>query len=150
AELVVPDREELCQGLEGTAERMRDLLANRLRHARQRLQLLAERRVFRQPLERVHVLAQRLDELEERSGRAMRQAVVRSQQRLEALAGQLEILSPLRVLGRGYSLTRRVEDNLVVRSAEQVRPGEQLVTVVEQGRIVSRVEAVEQTNEPQV
>src|SRR5437763_10493664 len=86
AAAVVPDREELWQGLETIAERMRDLLENGLRHAQQRLQLLAERRVFRQPLERVHTLAQRLDELEERSGRAMRQVVVRSQQRLEAMA----------------------------------------------------------------
>ncbi len=143
AELVVPDRDELRQGLDGTAERMRDLLTNRLRQARQRLRLLAERRVFRQPLERVRELARRLDELEERGGRAARQLVLRARQRMEALAAQLETLSPLRVLGRGYSLTRRAVDNAVVRSAEQVRPGEQLVTVVERGRIVSRVESVE-------
>ena len=58
----------------------------------------------RQPLERVHDLARRLDELEERSGRAMRQGVVRSQQRLAALAGQLETLSPLQVLGHDLAL----------------------------------------------
>jgi exodeoxyribonuclease VII large subunit len=140
AELVVPDRDELRQGLDAAAERLRETLTNRLRQARQRLQAVAERRVFRQPLERVREAERRLDELDERQGRAVRQAVLRARQRTEALAGQLETLSPLRVLGRGYSLTRRAEDNAVVRSAEQVQVGERLVTVVERGRIVSRVE----------
>lgn len=144
AELVVPDREELLQGLDGTAERLKDLLTNRLRQAQQRLRALAERRIFRQPLERTRELARQVDELDARTNRAMRQAVQRAKQRLAALAGQLETLSPLQVLGRGYSLTRRESDNAVVRSAEQVQPGDWLVTIVEQGRIVSRVEEVGQ------
>jgi hypothetical protein len=34
----------------------------------------------------------------------------------------------------------------VVRGPEQVRPGERIVTQVERGRIVSRVEAVESSH----
>jgi exodeoxyribonuclease VII large subunit len=46
----------------------------------------------------------------------------------------------LNVLARGYSLTR-TETGEVIRSAEQVRPGDRLITTVQHGRIVSRVEA---------
>jgi len=46
----------------------------------------------------------------------------------------------LNVLARGYSLTRKEADNSVVRAPGQVRPGDCLVTQVQHGRIVSRVE----------
>jgi hypothetical protein len=35
----------------------------------------------------------------------------------------------------------RIETGEVIRSAEQVRPGDRLITTVQHGRIVSRVEA---------
>src|SRR5205085_2655261 len=59
---------------------------------------------------------------------------------VEAGAGRLESLSPLKVLARGYSLTRKEQNEAVVREAGQVQPGERLVTIVHRGRIVSRVE----------
>ena len=54
-------------------------------------------------------------------------------------AARLETLSPLNVLGRGYSLTRK-ENQEIVRDASQVCPGERLETLVHKGRIISRVE----------
>jgi exodeoxyribonuclease VII large subunit len=67
---------------------------------------------------------------------------------MEAMAARLESLSPLNVLARGYSLTRTEADPALIRSAEQVRPGDRLVTVLHRGRIVSRVEAIEAEAKP--
>ena len=58
----------------------------------------------------------------------------------ERLVARLETLSPLNVLARGYSLTRSETDLVVVRDPAQVVPGDRLVTHVQHGRIVSRVE----------
>jgi exodeoxyribonuclease VII large subunit len=63
-----------------------------------------------------------------------------ARQAVETAAARLETLSPLNVLARGYSLTR-TESGEVVRRPEQVRAGDRLVTTVQHGRIVSRVEA---------
>jgi len=60
--------------------------------------------------------------------RAVQQRREQSRQRLEAIAARLEGLSPLNVLARGYSLTRKEEEKAVLRSAEQVRRGDRLVT----------------------
>jgi exodeoxyribonuclease VII large subunit len=141
AERVVPDRAELLRWLGETEGRLRELLWGRLENAQKRLQDIADRRVFRRPLDGVHDLEQRLDGLGERLHRGGRQRLERSRQQLEAAAARLETLSPLNVLARGYSLTRRATDQQVVRSADQVQPGEVLLTVVHQGRIISRVEA---------
>jgi exodeoxyribonuclease VII large subunit len=144
AERVVPDRAEVIEGLAGLAGRLRVLLLRRLERARARLEQLAERPCFRRPVERIRDRERKLDELGERLKRALGRRLERGQQTLESLAGRLHGLSPLAVLGRGYSLTRRLEDLTVVRRAEQVRPGDWIVTQVQAGRVVSRVEGVTQ------
>jgi exodeoxyribonuclease VII large subunit len=93
-------------------------------------------------LRRIRELEQRLDDTVERLTRGMRQSVAKARQRIEATAARLETLSPLNVLRRGYSLTRKESDQSVVRRADQVSPGERIVTLVEAGRLVSRVEEV--------
>ena len=77
----------------------------------------------------------------------MRQRQETAGRRLESLAAQLDNLSPLKVLSRGYSLTLREADQAVVRSTSQVRPGDRLVSRVGDGRIVSRVEATGRRDE---
>jgi exodeoxyribonuclease VII large subunit len=140
AEVVTPHREELLESLESAEGRLRTLLRQRLEVARARLSDLSQRRAFRMPLGRIRDEERRLDDWTERMRRAARQQLDRARERLEAHAARLESLSPLNVLGRGYSLTRREADQTVVRSPDQVRPGDRLITHVQHGRIVSRVE----------
>jgi exodeoxyribonuclease VII large subunit len=147
AELVVPHRDELAEGLAGVGTRLRDLMAARLEAARQRWQDLAGRRAFRLPLERVRERERRLDEWGERLDRAARQRVQRAKQAAGALAARLETLSPLNVLGRGYSLTRS-ETGHILRDAARVRPGDRLETLLHRGRVISRVEEADQQHQP--
>jgi exodeoxyribonuclease VII large subunit len=140
AERVAPDRREVLDGLTAQAEAMRRLLVRQLDLARARLEDLSKRRSFRLPLERLRDLNQCLDEWSERLNRVGDRRLLHARQRLEAVAGRLHALSPLNVLARGYSLTRRDADQSVIRNAEQVTAGERLVTMVQHGKIISRVE----------
>jgi exodeoxyribonuclease VII large subunit len=144
AELISPDRMEMLEGVRALEAKLRTGLLQRLDLARTQLQNLAQRRVFLQPLERIRDHERRLDDWSERLGRGMRQRLVRSRDQLGAWSARLESLSPLNVLGRGYSLTRRETDLAVVRTPEQVSPGDRLVTRLQRGRIMSRVEATSQ------
>ena len=63
--------------------------------------------------------------------------------KFELQAARLDNLSPLSVLARGYSVTQ-TEDFKVVTSTQQVRWGEELVTTVADGKIVSVVQSVEE------
>ena len=101
---------------------------------------LAQRRSFRLPLEGIRERDRKIDDRTERLQHALRQRLAVVRDRLEAKAARLETLSPLNVLGRGYSLTRRHVDGAVVRSPDQVQPGERLVTRLQHGQILSRVE----------
>lgn len=139
---IVPDRLELLAGLADLEGRLRSALAQRLDLGRRRLEDLAGRRVFRLPLERVRFQEQRLDGWAERLQRAMQQRLDRGRQALEARSARLENLSPLNVLARGYSLTRKLTDRAIVRSADQLHSGDRLETTLSHGRVVSRVEEV--------
>ena len=137
---MTPDRAAVLDWLEKQETRWRGLLMKQLEQARIRLVDLAGRRCFTAPLDRIRDEERRLDDWNERLGRATGQRLEAARRRLEALAAHLESLSPLNILARGYTLTLKEADRAVVRSTNQVRPGDRLVTRVGDGRIVSRVE----------
>jgi exodeoxyribonuclease VII large subunit len=141
---VVRDWRDEEKRLRNVEQRLRDRIDRRVEWARQRLTEVSNRPCFRQPLRCIRELEQRLDDTAERLTRGVRQSVAKARQRIEATAARLETLSPLNVLRRGYSLTRKESDQSVVRRADQVSPGERIVTLVEAGRLVSRVESSDQ------
>ncbi|MBI3840022.1 MAG: exodeoxyribonuclease VII large subunit [Planctomycetia bacterium] len=147
AELVVPTGDEIAALLERQGQRLAGALRNRAAAARTRLDALAARRVFRRPLERVQLLERRLDELQARGQRAVVRHVQTATSLVGAKAGQLESLSPLAVLGRGYSLTTRLDDGQLVRFARQMTIGDRLRTRLTDGAVTSRVESVEETTD---
>jgi exodeoxyribonuclease VII large subunit len=77
------------------------------------------------PRDRLREQAQRCDELALRLERAIRSRLDRRRSACEQAAGKLDALSPLRVLERGYTLVRE-PDGSVVRSAAQVRQGQEV------------------------
>ena len=123
--------------------RLRRALAARLAQARQRLDKATQRPCLRRPLDRVDSLAHRLEELRSRLGRSSASRLARARQALEALAGQLEGLSPLAVLARGYSVTLRDDGRNVVRRADELMKGDRIITRLGTGMARSVVEKVE-------
>jgi exodeoxyribonuclease VII large subunit len=140
AELVTPDGGQLLGALQACHGRMRDLLLSRFQTLRGRLQDLTGRRTLAQPLERIRERERRLDDSEARLHRAIQQKLATIRHLADAQAARLETLSPLNVLARGYSLTRRETDQAVVRNPDQVQVGDRVVTLVERGRLLCRVE----------
>lgn len=147
AQACVPDRRELLAAVHDVERRLHESLPRRFQLARRRLDDLAGRRAFRLPLERIHDRERRLDEFAERLRKALPRRLERCRERLTRTAAHLEAVSPLSVLGRGFSLTM-TEDGEIVRDAAQVRPGDRLRTRLHRGRVVARVEAMEFEPEP--
>jgi exodeoxyribonuclease VII large subunit len=148
AELVVPAAEEITLALRSQQQRLLGALRRRAMLSRARLDQLAGRRLFRKPFELVHDAARRLDELSIRSLRAARRRLAAARKQADAAAGHLESLSPLGVLGRGYSLTQRLSDGQLVRDAAELSIGDEIATRFARGRVVSRVEKLDAKGEP--
>jgi len=140
AERLAPAAEELLARMRQTHKRLAQAARLRVVEARSRLDTLAGHRAFRRPFEHVHDLARRLDEWAVRCGRAARRQLAATRRHVEALEARLDALSPLAVLSRGYSITRRADDGRIVRNADELAPGERIVTRFARGEAASRVE----------
>jgi exodeoxyribonuclease VII large subunit len=142
AERVAPAVDEVTDFLKRQELRLAVALRTRIAAASARLAAIASCRAFRRPLESVLLLARRLDECDARACRAIDRNVQSARERLRTTAGQLESLSPLAVLARGYSVTTRVDDGQIVRAAGQLIPGQCIHTRFAKGSLTSRVEVV--------
>jgi exodeoxyribonuclease VII large subunit len=140
AERIAPATDDLQRIIAGLRLRLATSIRHRLAVARHRLEGLSHRHVLRRPKDRFHELGRVVDELSHRATRSLVQIQAECRGRLNTLGARLDNLSPLAVLERGYSLTSRLDDPVLVRDAMQVSPGELIATRVAVGRIISRVE----------
>jgi exodeoxyribonuclease VII large subunit len=109
--------------------------------ARQRTGLRAlETRLYRaHPQRRIADQRTALAALERRLADAAGTLVLRRRRALEGMNGKLGALSPLKVLERGYSLTRGAGGRLVA-SVTDVAPGEAVTVTLRDGELGARVE----------
>jgi exodeoxyribonuclease VII large subunit len=143
AELALPDRADLRRGLERDWRRLQravdTLLADRiarLERERGALQALA-------PHAQLAARRARLVEACHALERAGSARLFQARTRLAGLATRMESLSPLAVLGRGYALVRRLRDGAILRSPDQVAPGDRLVLRLAEGEVRAAVVAPE-------
>jgi exodeoxyribonuclease VII large subunit len=146
---LLPDRAELQVRLESYSTRLSQSLLTRVRNARLQLARSADRlhrAVERECVDQRHGL----ERLAERLSQAIRTCLERRAIHLARLAGQLEALSPLGVLARGYSVTfiEKSADRSLLRNAADARPGDLLHTRLEIGEIQSRVEPLKTSPPP--
>jgi exodeoxyribonuclease VII large subunit len=139
AERVVPLLEELVGATERLEEQLRDAAAAAVDGRRRMLETLGAQLSAHAPLRRLRERAQALDERGDRMARAMRLHVERARGLLASGSSRLEGLSPLRVLTRGYSVTR-LPDGRVLKSVNDAHPGSLIATRLGDGTVKSRVE----------
>lgn len=116
----------------------------RIARARRRLDG-ASQRLKGQGSARLAAARARLDTLDGRLQRAGDPLIVSRRSTLRLLVTQLEALSPLASLGRGFSVTRA--GGRVVRAAHETAVGETLEILLHQGRLQARVTAVHPDDE---
>jgi exodeoxyribonuclease VII large subunit len=91
----------------------------------------------RHPRQVVALRRAQLDSLKGALEKAVRDDRRRRETKLDALAAHLRAVGPQEVLRRGYSITARKKDGTIIRAAEQVKPGDVLVTRLADGSIES-------------
>jgi exodeoxyribonuclease VII large subunit len=62
--------------------------------------------------------------------------------RISAIAAQLSQLSPLAILGRGYSILSRLRDGVILRKADEVLTDDEIVARLSQGQLHCTVKRV--------
>ena len=85
---------------------------------------------------------QRFDFASVRLEQVFNAALTQKQHNCGVLAAKLDALSPLTVLARGYSVTENT-DGKIIRSIADVRWGDEIVTQVGDGNVISVVQHTE-------
>lgn len=113
-------------------------------HARyhETLRRLSSRLAQQRPDRRLSLSKRRLGTLADRLHRYESRVLDRAHRRFVELASKLDALSPLAVLGRGYSLTWGPAGKLL-RDANEVTKGDSVNIVLEHGQLGCKVERVE-------
>jgi exodeoxyribonuclease VII large subunit len=115
---------------------------NSMRERFRHLDLLTQALARRNPRLRWHRLHTQVNALQHRLETAMRARFALRAKTLSGLTSTLQSLSPLAVLGRGYSLCRDPETQHVVTSVDRVRSGQQLEVLLNDGYLTCNVDAV--------
>ncbi len=121
AELVTPRLDDLLMTLDGTEQRLTAQMRHLISRHRERLGSLGGR--VKSPRQDIDRLRLRFAMASSRLGSAMETMVSGRRSALASLSHALTRLSPEAVLARGYSITERADDGVIVRSASDIEVG---------------------------
>ena len=141
AELVAPDVSELRDAIRSASARLDQAIGRGLSQRRTALTELASRRVMQSPTGFIDQRRLELDSIRLRLDAAATGRLHRERQEFARLAAKLDALSPLKVLGRGYSIALDAEGR-AVREAGQLKAGDKLDLRLSRGGAKCLVESV--------
>ncbi|MEK7841876.1 MAG: exodeoxyribonuclease VII large subunit [Deltaproteobacteria bacterium] len=137
AEMVIRSKEELKERLTAVLFQLRSGLRN----------IIADKRIFLHRLERGIVdpsrrlkeIRLRLGDMTDRLALAMSHSLEMIKKDCRHIAERLNILSPLNILGRGYSITRNIPSMAVLRDSKDVEAGDDVNIILSKGEIFCKV-----------
>ena len=138
AELAVPDRDALIQGLDSMSSSMVKALTRQIKQHRQHLDMLSRSPALQSPTGYLDQKQMQLQALTNRLISAENQNIARNNQRFIALTAKLDAMSPLKVLTRGYAMAQNARGE-VVRSVSQVEVGEHISVSFSDGKLFAAV-----------
>jgi exodeoxyribonuclease VII large subunit len=134
--------EEYFLRADDLVNRFRILTSWILKRKRERSLHLSERLSLQNPIQRVKNLRLAISEIGKRLGQTMRYSVEIQRQKVEGIFGKLGSLSPLSILQRGYSITRKFPSLQILRDAAHIREGDKVEVRLHKGTLLCGVEKV--------
>ncbi len=143
AEIAVPEIIENKKKVDFLLMRLNNALMSSFEMAKSRVGFLVRRHGWDVPEGLLAQNRQRIDYLQEKVCSVWEKIFIRNNNKLSLIAARLDGLSPLKILERGYSVTR-TEDGEVVKTGEQLKIGDKLKTNLADGIVFSEVIEIEE------
>lgn len=133
AELVCPDISVLTSNMKIMSDKINTLINNRVNDEMQRVDELSNSNVLSDFSELIGMYEDNLLVLSQRVNDAFQYSIESFENNFSLLIGKLDVLSPLAVLARGYSVCKKNQN--IVKSANDVEVGDELNIVFADGSI---------------
>lgn len=137
AELAVPDVRQMMQQVQDLTRRMESAVEQQMLRKQQELRRLCDRLRMQSPEHRQEMAQKELESLYLRLVKGGISVLERCEQQLQQQAARLDMLSPLKILGRGYALA--YHGDTLVRNAQQVSAGDVLRIRLAEGEIYASI-----------
>lgn len=142
AEIVVADANAYLNSVAELEKRLKNTVLKRLSLSETTFERLQNSWALSNPQRMLEGRMQRFDFASVRLEQVFNAALTQKQHSCGVLAAKLDALSPLTVLARGYSVTENT-DGKIIRSIADVRWGDEIVTQVGDGNVISVVQHTE-------
>jgi len=148
AELVVARKDELVQRVDDLLDRLLSAVTGEVEARAERLRGLERTLAVLSPLERITHHRQVAGDLARRVEAAIARSIRDRRRSTQRAAGMLDSLSPLAILGRGYSICYRLPGMIIVKDAAEVAPGDRLRVRLHRGAALCTLTEAERPAEP--
>lgn len=142
AELAVPDISNLSAMISGADARLKDLLTNKLQASMQQLDELTNNTALANPVEYYKSYIDDINAFKIDLTNLLDDKIKEYKYKTGTLAGKLDALSPLAVLGRGYTIAADT-DGSIIKSAKQIKSGDNISIKINDGRAYCTVNEVD-------
>jgi exodeoxyribonuclease VII large subunit len=150
AELAVPEKKDLLARLAELTDNMSLAVDHLMANKEEDLTSSIDNLRLLNPLLRLAMYLEKITGFSSQILVRMQHLWKLKQTALQAAAARLSSLSPLNILGRGYSITFCLPEAVVVRDAAYLKAGDTLKTRLHQGEVFSKVTEVKQNGGSEV
>ncbi|NLM18464.1 MAG: exodeoxyribonuclease VII large subunit [Clostridiaceae bacterium] len=141
AELVLPEKIMLLKNIQVEREKLIKTLERQLFNAKQTLDFLTERSVFKNPVTIIEQQRQIIKQLKERIERELNHQAINQKRQLKFLCDNLKALNPFSILERGYAYIESSE-NKTIDSVNKISIGQKIKIHWSDGKATAEINEI--------
>lgn len=138
AELAVPDKEALKNGMDSFTEKLLKAVYSKIESAEKGIEFAYKHIKALSPSEKIKADSEKLELIEKQLKNRMESLIDSKSRSLAATADMINALSPLNTIMRGYAIV--MKENTVVKSAESISKGDRITIRMNGGEISAVVD----------
>lgn len=138
AQTCAPDKFEMFRYLEIIKNKIKQSLFKKIDFDKKMLERLRTSYIFKNPYRLINAHLQDLDRLVEKLYRKIDEYFRSHKEKLKFLKTHLKVLSPLNILDRGYGIISNKATKGIIKSVNDIKPGDLLVIQVADGEFDSK------------
>ena len=130
------------QRLDNLELRLKQILQTKLNKKQTRLELISNRLWQLSPTNKTRAYQLQQQYLSGRLITALNRKLEQLKQQLSNTSQTLHAVSPLATLNRGYAIVSEPQSDHIIRTAKQLKTGDNIQTRLAQGRLISKIEEI--------